>query len=236
MLDERKKKKKEEEEERRWTKSNFSSLVFSTLLNVSGVFRVDLAIEWQSDVVCRIFSLLCFVFLGVATCKKNVQFLLCTTVSHFYPNIPGLLKEWPFGINAVAHVCMLCTEWCCSRELSRRSVTLKYTRWKFEIVLLLKYNTSLSYCIITTTKYRYWRLTIDTRLKQGWRSLHGLLVYRSMWGANLKTRLSSNTLNHTNWKEDKTDLYLYGTEIVTSGNTKNDNLTNNENVTATLSV
>ena len=43
MLDEerrRKKKKKEDEQNR-----IFSSLVFSTLLNVSGVFRVDLAIE-----------------------------------------------------------------------------------------------------------------------------------------------------------------------------------------------
>ena len=38
-------KKKEEEEKRRRKKSNFSSLVFPTLLNVSGVFRVDLAIE-----------------------------------------------------------------------------------------------------------------------------------------------------------------------------------------------
>ena len=38
---------KEEEEERRkkMNKSKFSCLVFSTLLNVSGVFRVDLAIE-----------------------------------------------------------------------------------------------------------------------------------------------------------------------------------------------
>ena len=53
-------------EERRRTKSKFSCLVFSTLLNVSGVFRVDLAIEEQSDVVCKLFSLLCFVFLGVA--------------------------------------------------------------------------------------------------------------------------------------------------------------------------
>ena len=41
----KKKKKEEEEEERRRTKSKFSCLVFSTLLNVSGVFRVDLAIE-----------------------------------------------------------------------------------------------------------------------------------------------------------------------------------------------
>ena len=41
------KKEEEEEEERRkkMNKIEFSSLVFSTLLNVSGVFRVDLAIE-----------------------------------------------------------------------------------------------------------------------------------------------------------------------------------------------
>ena len=46
--EERRRRREEEEEGRRKkmrTKSNFSSLVFSTLLNVSGVFRVDLAIE-----------------------------------------------------------------------------------------------------------------------------------------------------------------------------------------------
>ena len=46
MLDERrrrkkKKKKKKEDEQNR----NFSCLVFSNLLKVSGVFRIDLAIE-----------------------------------------------------------------------------------------------------------------------------------------------------------------------------------------------
>ena len=40
-MKERRRKKKEDEH----AKSNISSLVFSTLLNVSGVFRVDLAIE-----------------------------------------------------------------------------------------------------------------------------------------------------------------------------------------------
>ena len=46
MLDERK--KKEEERRKRRKKMNkieFFKLVFPTLLNVSGVFRVDLAIE-----------------------------------------------------------------------------------------------------------------------------------------------------------------------------------------------
>ena len=42
MKEERRRRKKKKEDE---TKSKFSCLVFSTLLNVSGVFRVDLAIE-----------------------------------------------------------------------------------------------------------------------------------------------------------------------------------------------
>ena len=41
-------------------------MAFSNLLKVSGVFRVDLAIEYQRDVVCRLFSSLCFVFLRAA--------------------------------------------------------------------------------------------------------------------------------------------------------------------------
>ena len=45
MTKKKKKKKKERKKERRLTKSKFSSLVFSTLLKVSGTFRVDLAIE-----------------------------------------------------------------------------------------------------------------------------------------------------------------------------------------------
>ena len=42
------------------------SLVFSTLLKVRGTFRVGLALEYQREVVCKLFELLCFVFLGVA--------------------------------------------------------------------------------------------------------------------------------------------------------------------------
>ena len=38
-------KEEEKEEERRRTKSKFSSLVFSTLLKISGTFRVDIALE-----------------------------------------------------------------------------------------------------------------------------------------------------------------------------------------------
>ena len=39
-----------------------SCLVFSTLLKVIGVFRVDLAIEYQSDAVCMLFPSFCYVF------------------------------------------------------------------------------------------------------------------------------------------------------------------------------
>ena len=44
MLDEERRKKKEERR-KKMNKIEFSCLVFSTLLNVSGVFMVDLAIE-----------------------------------------------------------------------------------------------------------------------------------------------------------------------------------------------
>ena len=34
--------------------------------SVSGTYRVDLAIEEQRDAVCKLFVLLCYVFLGAA--------------------------------------------------------------------------------------------------------------------------------------------------------------------------
>ena len=57
---------KQKERERRWTKLKFLCLVFSTLLNDSRTFRVDLALEQLRDVVCKLFALLCFVFLWAA--------------------------------------------------------------------------------------------------------------------------------------------------------------------------
>ena len=39
---------------------------FLTLLKVSGTFGVDLALEKQREVVCKLFEVLCFVFLGAA--------------------------------------------------------------------------------------------------------------------------------------------------------------------------
>ena len=56
--------KEEEEGSKKMNKSKVSYLFFSTLLKVSGVFRIDtcIAVEQQSDVVCKLFSLLCFVF------------------------------------------------------------------------------------------------------------------------------------------------------------------------------
>ena len=53
-------KQKEEEQNR-----NFC-FVFSTLLKVSGAFRVDLALEKLRTVACKLFALVCFVFLGAA--------------------------------------------------------------------------------------------------------------------------------------------------------------------------
>ena len=49
-----------------------SCLVSSTLINVSGTYRVDLAIEEQRDIVCKYLALFCFVFLGAAPIP-NVQ-------------------------------------------------------------------------------------------------------------------------------------------------------------------
>ena len=48
----------------RWTKSKFLNPVFSTFLKVSGTFGVDLELEWQREVVCKLFEPLCFAFLG----------------------------------------------------------------------------------------------------------------------------------------------------------------------------
>ena len=56
-------KKNNKEDEQNWL---FPRLVFSALLKVSGTYRVDLAIEWPREVVCRLFALLCFFFLGAA--------------------------------------------------------------------------------------------------------------------------------------------------------------------------
>ena len=62
----------EEEEEERKKMNKIGALqvwffwVFSTLLKVRGTFRVGLALEYQREVVCKLFELLCFVFLGVA--------------------------------------------------------------------------------------------------------------------------------------------------------------------------
>ena len=76
----RKKKQKEErkKEERRLTKSKFWSLVFSTLLKVSSTFRVDLALEYQRDVACKLFALLCWFLFG------NCPYTICTG-GHFQP-------------------------------------------------------------------------------------------------------------------------------------------------------
>ena len=46
----------------RWTKTNFSRLVFSTLKVVTTSYGVDLLIERQWDVVCKLFVFFCFVF------------------------------------------------------------------------------------------------------------------------------------------------------------------------------
>ena len=51
---------------RRRTKSKFSRSAFSTLIKVSGTFGVDLALQQQREVVCKLFELLCFVFLEAA--------------------------------------------------------------------------------------------------------------------------------------------------------------------------
>ena len=41
-------------------------MIFSNAIKVSGSYTVDLAIEQASDVVYKLFALLCVVFLGVA--------------------------------------------------------------------------------------------------------------------------------------------------------------------------
>ena len=55
------------EEERKRGRKRMSKIEifmfgFSTLLRVSATFRVDLALEWLWDIVCKLFNLLCFVF------------------------------------------------------------------------------------------------------------------------------------------------------------------------------
>ena len=46
---------------------NFFSLVYSTMRKVKGtyMYKVDLAIQWLQDVVCKLFFVfVCFVFCG----------------------------------------------------------------------------------------------------------------------------------------------------------------------------
>ena len=63
----------------------FLRLVFSTLIKVSGTNRVDLALEYQREVVCKLFELLCFIF-GGSCC-----YTLCTG-GHFEP-VPSLTRS-----------------------------------------------------------------------------------------------------------------------------------------------
>ena len=71
-------------------------------------------------------------------------------------------------------------------------------------------------------KYRYWK---DWQSIEDWNKDDGvwLCVYRRIVSSEPETLLSSNTLNDTSWKEHKTDLYLHGTEMVTSGKNRNAN-------------
>ena len=64
----RAKKKKEEEEEGRKKMNKIEIFVFgfSILWKVSGTHTVDLALEKQWEVVCKLFELLYFIFLGAA--------------------------------------------------------------------------------------------------------------------------------------------------------------------------
>ena len=59
----------------------------------------------------------------------------------------------------------------------------------------------------------------------------GSCVYRRIVRSEPETLLSSNTLHDTSWKEHKTDLYLHGTEMVTSGKNRNAIYQNNEHDT-----
>ena len=66
---------KEEQQERRWTKLKFLCLVSSTLLRVSGTYRVPLALEQLRDVVCK---------------------LLHFSASFFWELLLYLMYRWPF--------------------------------------------------------------------------------------------------------------------------------------------
>ena len=63
----------------RWTESKFSRLVFSALRKVSGTCRVDLAIDYKRDVVCKCFAFVFFVFHGAT---KNMVAIVskCVTI------------------------------------------------------------------------------------------------------------------------------------------------------------
>ena len=47
-------------------KMKISTLAFTTVLKVGLTFPVDLALELQREVVCKLLELLCFVFLRAA--------------------------------------------------------------------------------------------------------------------------------------------------------------------------
>ena len=61
------KRKKEKRRRKKMNKIEIFVFGFSTLLKASGTNRVDLALQQQREVVCKLFELLCFFFLGAAT-------------------------------------------------------------------------------------------------------------------------------------------------------------------------
>ena len=54
-------------------KIKISHLVFSTLRKVNACYGIDLAIEWQGDVVCKLFVFFCFVFVELLLYCMYIQ-------------------------------------------------------------------------------------------------------------------------------------------------------------------
>ena len=70
---------KKKERKKMACKSKNFMFGFLDLVKVSGTYRVDLALEQRRDLVCKLFSLLCFVFfLGTAPIHVPYMYVQAT--------------------------------------------------------------------------------------------------------------------------------------------------------------
>ena len=82
----------------------FSDLVLSNLIKGKEIKRVHLASEQQRDVVCKLYALLCLVFLGTAPIIYEQATIL--NLSHFEP-CPAYQEELYRTSSYVGQGCLM---------------------------------------------------------------------------------------------------------------------------------